>query len=301
MVQWSRDDRWPKFVKWAQDKGLDPYNRNVQTQYIAIDINNHGLGAQLKSASSPEEAASIFYNGFERGAHSKPVKGNAYNPNNPHENLNKQFISEITGRNPNIGSRINQVVVQPAAVPSGVGGYKPPTPGLFNAIEYITGDSTQGSNYDPGGHGGGKYHEHIAFATIPDKERAKAALRAAGFEIGSEYRSNSGTYHGLNLAIDIPLYKPSGGGVQKGYADNSTGEKQFSAEVRRVLGIGVSAQPKPAAKSKPPKPQLQASLVPTDSPISKLIASVQQNPSYAQGGNVIIHDVNNIVMPIVHA
>lgn len=240
MVQWDRNHRWPKFVKWAQDRGLDPYNRNVQAQYIAIDINNHGIAGELKSASSPEEAASIFYNKFERGAHSKPVKGNAYDPNNAHENLNKQFIADITGRNPDIGRRSGQVVVYPTASSSG---YKPPTPGLFNAVEYITGDSTQGSNYDPGGHGGLKYHEHIAFRTEADKERAKSALRAAGFEIGSEYRPGDRGYHGSNLAIDVPLYKPSGGGVQKGYSDNSSGEKQFSAEVRRVLGIGTSSQP----------------------------------------------------------
>jgi len=113
MVQWDRNHRWPKFVKWAQDRGLDPYNRNVQAQYIAIDINNHGIAGELKSASSPEEAASIFYNKFERGAHSKPVKGNAYDPNNAHENLNKQFIADITGRNPDIGRRSGQVVIRP--------------------------------------------------------------------------------------------------------------------------------------------------------------------------------------------
>ena len=113
MVQWSRNDRWPKFVKWAEERGLDPYNRNVQAQYIAVDINNHGIDGELRSASSPEAAASIFYNKFERGAHSKPVKGNAYDPNNAHENLNKQFIADITGRNPNIGSRSGQVVIRP--------------------------------------------------------------------------------------------------------------------------------------------------------------------------------------------
>jgi hypothetical protein len=338
MVQWSRNDRWPKFVKWAESKGLNPYNRNAQAQYIAIDINNHGIAGDLRSASSPEEAASIFYNKFERGAHSKPVKGNAYNPDNPHENLNKQFITDITGRNPDIGSRANQVVVYPTATTSG---YKPPTPGLFNAIEYITGDSTQGSNYDPGGHGGGKYHEHIAFKTIADKERAKSALRAAGFVIGSEYRSDSNTYHGLNLAIDVPFY-----GQTRRYSDNTAGEQKFSADVRRVLGIGISAQPQPSARRQPPpqppsrvsaspgttfsshgvnffkgtdgkyykmgrggpveidkstydanKRSTQVSLAPSQQ--SREIASIQQNPSYSQGGSMIIHDVNNIVMPVM--
>lgn len=228
MVQWSRNDRWPKFVKWAESKGLDPYNRNVQAQYVAIDINNHGIAGELKAASSPEEAASIFYNKFERGIHSKAYLGNAYDPDNPHENLNKQFISEITGRNPNIGKRISQVVVSPAASMSG---YSPRTPGLFNAIQYITGDPSQGANYDLAGHGTrDNYHDHIAFATEADKERAKAALRAAGIEIGDEYRPGPG-YHGKNLAIDIPGAQWKGSGA--------IGQREYSgsAKVRRVLGL----------------------------------------------------------------
>jgi hypothetical protein len=286
MVQWSRNDRWPKFVKWAEERGLDPYNRNVQAQYIAVDINNHGIDGELRSASSPEAAASIFYNKFERGAHSKPVKGSAYDPNNAHENLNKQFIADITGRNPNIGSRGDQVVVYPR---TGGTGYKPRSPGLFNAVEYITGDSTQGSNYDEKDHGGGRYHEHIAFKTIADKERAKKALRAAGFEIGSEYRSDSNTYHGANLAIDIPLYKPSGGGVQKGYADNATGEKKFSAEVRKILGIdGGSSQP-----SRPTPAQLGRVI--RSSNVGGTTYTEREGGKYFQNGKPISKDLYDAV------
>jgi hypothetical protein len=168
-------------------------------------------------------------------------------------------------------------------------GYKPPTPGLFNAIQYITGDSTQGANYDPVGHGGLKYHEHIAFKTEADKERAKAALRAAGFVIGSEYRPGDRGYHGANLAIDVPFY-----GQKRKYSDNTSGERKFSADVRRVLGIGNVAPVQPRQNL-----QLQSSLSPTPSSTSNLIASIQQNPSYSQGGNTIVHDVNNIVMPVV--
>lgn len=116
-------------------------------------------------------------------------------------------------------------------------GYKPKSPGKYGAIQYITGDSTQGGNYDPIGHGGKKYHEHFAFSNVDDKERAKAALRAAGFEIGSEYRPGDSGYHGKNLAIDIPLNHPTKGGVQKGYSDDTKGEQQFSAEVRKVMGL----------------------------------------------------------------
>jgi len=143
----------------------------------------------------------------------------------------------------------------PRNIPSS--GYKPPSAGLFNAIQYITGDTTQSANYKSD-HGGKNYHEHIAFKTEPDKERAKAALRAAGFEIGSELRPGDTGWHGANLAIDVPMYKPSGGGVQKGYSDDTKGEQQFSAEVRKILGLNapvVKPTPKPApAKPAPAKP-----------------------------------------------
>lgn len=114
----------------------------------------------------------------------------------------------------------------------GKGGYKPKTPGLFNAVQYITGDPSQGGNYEYSGHGTpDNYHDHIAFATEADKERAKAALRAAGIEIGSELRPGDPGYHGANLAIDIPGYQWGGGGA--------IGQKEYngSAKVRQVLGL----------------------------------------------------------------
>ena len=234
IVQWDRKDRWPRFVKWAESKGLDPYSRNAQVQYVAVELKQYGLDDDLRNAKSPEEAAQIFYEKFERGADTGRYSGS------DSEKKHLRFMEGIKKRNPNIGRRTGEVAIYPR---TGGTGYRPPTPGLFNAIEYITGDSTQGSNYDPGGHGGDRYHEHIAFRTEADKERAKAALRAAGFEIGSELRPGDRGYHGSNLAIDVPLYKPSGGGVQKGYSDNASGEKKFSAEVRKVLGIGTTAQP----------------------------------------------------------
>jgi len=110
-------------------------------------------------------------------------------------------------------------------------GYKPATPGSFNVIEYITGDPRHANyKYD---HGTVKnYHDHIAFATKEDKERAKAALRAAGIEIGSEDRpDDTRSYHSTGLAIDIPGAQWGGSG-----AIGST-EYDGSAKVRSVLGL----------------------------------------------------------------
>jgi hypothetical protein len=123
MAQWSRNARWPEFVKWAESKGLDPYDRNAQAQYIAVELKQLGTDARLKAAKTPEEAASLFYNEFERAAYSRPVVGSAYDPNNPHERKNKDFIQDITGRNPDIGKRSDQVVIRPTTSGQQIGSF----------------------------------------------------------------------------------------------------------------------------------------------------------------------------------
>jgi hypothetical protein len=126
-------------------------------------------------------------------------------------------------------SQISTEITSPSGRQSS--GYAPSKPGPFNAIQYITGDRTH-SNYELNGHGRpDNYHDHIAFRTIADKERAKAALRAAGIQLGDEFRSGDRGYHGANLAIDIP-------GVQWG-GSGAIGQKEFegSKKVRAVLGF----------------------------------------------------------------
>ena len=117
-------------------------------------------------------------------------------------------------------------------------GYKPSSSGTFNAIEYITGDVNH-PNFELKEHGlTSNYHDHIAFATIDDKERAKKALRAANIQIGSEYRPGDRGYHGSNLSIDVPGSQWKGSGA--------IGQKEFdgSAKVRSILGLsGDGTQP----------------------------------------------------------
>ena len=98
-----------------------------------------------------------------------------------------------------------------------------------NVVEYITGDRRH-PNFEYNGHGReSNYHEHIAFKTLQDKERAKAALRAAGIQVGSEYRPGDPGWHGANLAIDVP-------GAQWG-GSGAIGQREYngSARVRQVL------------------------------------------------------------------
>jgi hypothetical protein len=109
-------------------------------------------------------------------------------------------------------------------------GYAPSKPGLFNAIEYITGDRSH-PNYRAD-HGGTNYHEHMAFRTSAKKEAAKRTLINAGFVTGSEYRPGDPGYHGIGLALDVPFY-----GQRRRYSDNKVGEEKFSADVRAVLGL----------------------------------------------------------------
>lgn len=134
-----------------------------------------------------------------------------------------------------------------------------------SVVEYITGDATH-PNFEYKGHGTTEnYHDHIAFKTKEDKERAKLALRQAGIQIGSENRPwDTDSYHGAGLAIDIP-------GIQWG-GRGSIGETEYagSRKVRAVLaaagfsGAGLgnvglpNAQPRPAqlAQTAPSTPSI---------------------------------------------
>jgi len=303
MVQWSRNDRWPKFEKWAQSKGLDPYNRNAQAQYIAIDINNHGIGAELKSASSPEEAASIFYNKFERGAHSKPVKGNSYTPDNPHETKNRRFIAEITGRNPNIGSRSQQVVVQPqSAPPSRL------TSAQFKAVlPEGNPQLTSGFGFrNTGIPGASTNHQGIDIGVDPNS-------KVTALEDGKvvDIYPNFGT-HGDGVVVqhadgNVMVYGhviskvKIGDKVKKGQVialvklwkdpryPGPGSRTHLHLERRMGSATGTAIDPTNYLKSVAPKPpQLQSSLAPTSASIvstpsstSSILASVQQNPTYS--------------------
>lgn len=109
--------------------------------------------------------------------------------------------------------------------------------GSFDIVQYVTGDATYRGDgkqfyYDKEGHGlPSNYHDHIAFRTLEEKERAKKKLRAAGIEIGSEYREGDPGYHGKNLAIDVP------GSQWGGSGKIGNVEYKGSARVREVLGL----------------------------------------------------------------
>jgi hypothetical protein len=86
---------------------------------------------------------------------------------------------------------------------SGMGGGSNTLMGVPGVTEYLTGDSNS-SGYEAKGHGGEKYHEHIAFASKALYDLAKSALQAEGVIIGSEFRKGDPGWHGAGLAFDVP-------------------------------------------------------------------------------------------------
>jgi hypothetical protein len=109
MAQWDIKDRWPRFVKWAEKKGLDPYDRNAQAEYITVELRELGTDKRLKKAKTPEEAARIFYVEFERGVDTNRYSGSET------EIKHNDFIRDIVKNNPRIGERPDDVVVRPTA------------------------------------------------------------------------------------------------------------------------------------------------------------------------------------------
>jgi hypothetical protein len=129
--------------------------------------------------------------------------------------------------------------------------------GSGNIVEYITGDrSSSGYRAD---HGGNNYHEHLAFSSKSERDKAIAFLRGKGVHIGSmnDGRHAPGSYHYSDQAFDIPLYP----NIQNfGIPDNRSGEEKFSGMIRDMLseagftgsGIGGSSSGTPSARVTPP-------------------------------------------------
>jgi len=106
---------------------------------------------------------------------------------------------------------------------------------INEAIEYLTGDEThRGYAAD---HGGLNYHDHIAFKDEKTRKAAQEYLQKKGWEIGSTTGGKHArdSYHYSGQAFDIPMYRPSGKGVQHGFSDDKVGERAMSAKLRADL------------------------------------------------------------------
>jgi len=127
-----------------------------------------------------------------------------------------------------------------------------PVQGGGNIVEYLTGDRSH-SNYRQD-HGGGNYHEHLAFSSVEERDRAIAVLQQNGITIGSmnDGRHAPGSYHYSDLAFDVPFY-PNQSNLD--FTDDRVGEEAFSDYVRSLLAnngfsgsgiVGSPADVKPA-------------------------------------------------------
>jgi hypothetical protein len=215
IAQWDAN-RWGNFEKWAKKKGLDVNTREAQLQWIMEEMKtgSGGLGIErFKKTKTAEEAGGLFLSDFERSGEKAGSAG--------YENRMKNARSLASRDNWGAGTG-------PVAGGGGKG----------KVIEYLTGDrSSSGYRAD---HGGNNYHEHLAFQTQQDRDRAMSVLRANGVQIGSvnDGKHAKGSYHYKNLAFDVP-----GAQVPVGQ------EPALSAKVRRILskagfsGSGITAAP----------------------------------------------------------
>lgn len=134
---------------------------------------------------------------------------------------------------------------------------------INEAIEYVTGDEThKGYAAD---HGGGNYHDHIAFKDQKTRDAAREYLKKLGWEIGSQNdgKHAADSYHYSNQAFDIPMYRPSGKGVQHGFSDDKIGERAMSARLRADLIKGGYGSDKLGGGSTPTTPTSSVSSTPS--------------------------------------
>jgi hypothetical protein len=103
--------------------------------------------------------------------------------------------------------------------------------------QYITGDPA--SPFYKADHGGGNYHEHLAFVSREAAEEAYRKLTSAGIQV-TEFKGKSrvgrhtpGSAHYQGLAFDVP-----GAQVPMGQ------EPKLTARVQSILGIGGMGAPR---------------------------------------------------------
>lgn len=210
IFQWGETARWKSLVDWATSQNLNPWDYDTQLKFAwhEMQTTEKATIPAIQGATSAADAAEKFRAVYERSKETEQRRKDAA----------EGFYQQYKGKTyiPISTSRAS-------------------APGNFNVIEYITGDPrTPTGRFDRTGHGmPSNYHDHIAFKTKEDKERAKKVLRDVGIKIGSEYRPGDPGYHGAGLAIDIPGYQWKGTG--------KIGEREFSGskKVRQVLGLSA--------------------------------------------------------------
>ena len=215
IFQWGETERWKDLVNWATSQNLNPWDYDTQLKFAwhEMQTTEKATIPAIQGAVSAADAAEKFRAVYERSARTEQRRKDAA----------EGFYQQYKGKTyiPISTSR--------------------PSSGRFDIVQYITGDVNYRGDgrqfyFDKGEHGmPHNYHDHIAFRTKEEKERAKKALLAAGIKLGSEYRPGDPGYHGKGLAIDVPGSQWGGGP-----RDPITGKHYAgSRRVREVLGLSA--------------------------------------------------------------
>lgn len=229
----GKPENFVLFGQGATIPGFGPGSRAYQ-QNRGLDVNNDG-------AVTKAEASAKVRGHLPAGAQART--GGASTP-----------PSERSSGSTDTPSPAVADVEPPAQRSSGSG----------TIVEYLTGDrSHSGYRAD---HGGSNYHEHLAFSSTAERDRAIAFLRGKGVYIGSmnDGRHAPGSYHYTDQAFDIPLYP----NIQNfGMPDNREGEEKFSKMIRNMLGEagfsgsginGGGSSSSPSARVTPPSQRRSA-------------------------------------------
>jgi len=109
-----------------------------------------------------------------------------------------------------------------------------------SVIEYITGDKSS-PNYSTD-HGGGNYHDHLAFTSKAERDKAIKYLQGKGWSVGSKNDGKHATnsWHYKDRAFDIPFYPND---KIKGVSDDAKGETKLSSALRKDLLAGGFSVP----------------------------------------------------------
>jgi hypothetical protein len=146
-------------------------------------------------------------------------------------------------------------------------------------VQYITGDVSQKNNYESS-HGGGNYHDHLAFKDRETTLKAYNFFRSKGFQV-TEYNVTSGhstnSLHYVGRAFDIP------GGQWGGRGAIGSKEYQGSAKVRAALAEFLGTPD--AQVSSPSSTTTVGALTPERrGPTIAVMNQSQQAPSGGGGG-----------------
>jgi len=287
IAQWDAN-RWSNLERFAANKKLDPYSFETQLQFIQYELRtgSGGLSASVfKNTKNLEEAAIMFRKKYERPGEAeandaqriKYAKGVLQSTKFEYVPPGK-VSPVVTGRYGEMRST-GQHGGSDLSVPEG-------TP-----LRAISDGKVIESNYEPGWGNytvfvdkNGIYH---LYGHMKSRGRGKSNIKK-GDILG--YVGMTGRTSGPHLHWEAGT----------GWNGNITGS--FDPLKRYSLNAPFNTQSENVKSSSKNKPLdifnwNQSSLAPSQQ--SRDIASIQQNTSYSQGGNTVVHDVNNIVMPVL--